>query len=133
MSNLKLPNMDYMSLINMLDKEDIKTVAYQTRVMRFYDEITVRHWNSNIATIRTWSLFIDTHGYNTKTTTFRLNRILQDNNVPFYVAIRNEHTTLLDRNRNEIDGLVVARFEMIAGEWQLRSLNGEELDSELVN
>lgn len=129
MSNLKLPNLDYKPLLDSLNVEQTKTVAYATKVERYYDAVHILHHDSRIATIRMWSLWIDTHGYNSRTTVDRLHRILRDNGVPYGVAIRGGIATLIkmDDTRTIVAPLHLARFYMVAGVWTLASLNGKDL------
>lgn len=93
MSNLKLPVMSYDVLSTMSG-----TIAYATTVSQYDDHVAIFHHGHLIGEVWQGGVWLSTAGYDTATTTARLNRILIDNlpGTPYRIALRNGVTQLLD-------------------------------------
>jgi hypothetical protein len=85
MSNLKLPTMSYENLSSLAPRDGSwKKVAYATWIRHIFignGIVEVKHHASIIATITKKRVVLDNHGYNTPTTSNRLNRIVRDNGI----------------------------------------------------
>lgn len=99
MSNLKMPAMDYANLRKLTGLRGSWTkIAYKTWV-RMTDDATVevKHHNSVIANVSATKTVFNNHGYHTKTTADRLNRIVFANTglhigiTNYQMVVRNKH------------------------------------------
>ena len=92
MSNLNLPAMDYANLCKLANKGTkwVK-IGYQTWVRRDEESdhvVKVKHHNSIIANVSETKTVFNNHGYHTKTTADRLNRIVFAN-TGLHIGITN--------------------------------------------
>lgn len=115
MSNLKLPDMSYSSLIELTSDsgDKWKKIAYATFIRRcpvHSSEVMVKHHDSVIATINGGAIEMDNHGYHSSTTSNRLNKIARDNDLEFFIAIRNFEMVLLNSERKVIEAFNSGRF-----------------------
>jgi len=88
MSNLNLPKLTYGNLTKLIDvsKRDRIKLAYETTAERTpYGTIGIRHHGNPIADIGPDHFTLDNAGWNSRTTSDRLNRILRDNNADYYM------------------------------------------------
>ena len=87
MSNLNLPKLTYGNLTKLIDasKRDIITLAYKTTAEYFRNgAVLIRHHGNPIAEIALDYFTVDNAGWNSRTTSDRLNRVLRDNNADHY-------------------------------------------------
>lgn len=102
MSNLKLPNMSRESLLATVSSKDYWTkIAYATHV-HLADTVLIKHHDTVIAELHKDSVTLNNGGYNSTTTSNRLNKIARDNSLPIFVAIRNYNMVALDNNHKII-------------------------------
>jgi hypothetical protein len=94
MSNLKLPEMSFTNLRELLVKNDALDgqwvkLAYATFIRKadVNNAIEIRHHNSIIATVSLTDTIIDPHGFHTATTANRLNKIVYAN-TGMHVCLR---------------------------------------------
>lgn len=105
MSNLKLPTMSYAALMateRLTSKP--KKIAYATTAEYANGYITIRHHGNAIALIARNIIVIDNCGWDSDTTVNRLRKVMRDNNIPYYVRIRDFEMRLCNDAHNEIDG-----------------------------
>ena len=145
MSNLKLPNMSYMPLKGFLEKERNKrsrTLAFKTEAIinsPGSPEVTiyVYHHNSCIASIAPFEVEVTNAGWDSSTTRNRINAILRDNEIPFFVRQEN-FTQYLYECVSYYDGFKIAdkhvrvnaidtsfsyaSFAMVSGVWRLTKI-----------
>lgn len=82
--------------------------------------IVYYHGNA-VARVEPWDIAVSDCGWtNSPTTRQRINAVLADNHVPFYVAQRNYVDVLFKRDGTRVrDFDSFASFKMVAGEWVL--------------
>lgn len=78
MSNLKLPNLSYKELSKLPEGKQRK-IAYATHALNQNGRVIVYHHHHPIGVIEKNKVLISKCGYNSNTTTHRLDRILLDN------------------------------------------------------
>lgn len=128
MSNLHLPSLRYADLAS----RKSGTLAYATTVAVMPGTgVAIMHHGSCIATMREdghggLTITIDTCGWDSKTTTMRLDRILLDNGIPKRVAIRKGEACLLNSDLSiAARGLTKATFvksePLAAWGWEIES------------
>ncbi len=120
MSNLKLPDMDYLALRKTLSPDGrTKKLAYHTWAGIVGEDVHVVYWATTIAVLSPWRVELNTGGWDTITTAMRLNRILQDNcGGAFRVGITRGQMVLRQRLTDELPFGRLA-FELRAGVWTL--------------
>ncbi len=103
MSNLKLPNLSYSNLQEILSTKSRVRIAYATEVMRAYvgkqESMVLLHHDNIIASMPDAdTLYIDNHGWHSRTTAQRIDRILMDNGFgpQVRVGIRQGEMATLD-------------------------------------
>lgn len=105
MTNLKLPSLRYGQIkAGKLCYATEATVAHN-------DWAAIYHHSSLIATVEADSVYITTAGWDSRTTAMRIDRVLQDNDIPYRVAIR-DGVTHLFRLSKHIDGKHVGWFDL---------------------
>jgi hypothetical protein len=114
MSNLKLPNMSYSNLRELL-KESGKSrikLAYATEVMQEPLGLAILHHGNIIARVYPpkGTLTVDTCGWDSVTTSARLSKVLSDNGLPYRVSIRKGVTVLLTDSLAPVCNLSTATF-----------------------
>lgn len=131
MSNLKFKSKAHpINLADFIGNRKSRELAYATIVDRQeYDEITTRytiaHHGSVIGRVKMWEVSVDNAGWDSNTTRNRMNIILRDNNIPYYLARRSGTTVLIRQGKSYDDTKIVGRgvrgadFQMISGEWKL--------------
>ena len=100
MSNLKLPVMSKEALSKLVGTRFMKRVAHNTHVSGYPDSLYIYYHNNLISVVGDERLVLSNAGWNTTTTSARLNKILKDNcpNTRYRVGIRNGWTSLIDNN-----------------------------------
>ena len=78
MSNLNLPKLTYSHLSEVLGHRDQKQLAYATDVVRYGDELRIKHHGTTIAILTADQVRIG-GVYDSRTTADRCHRILRDN------------------------------------------------------
>lgn len=128
MSNLKLPNFDYKPLH---DSGRSGVVAYQTSISQAVTSageglVVVTHHSTPIATLGRWHVSLNTGGYNSVTTSNRLNHIIRDNGIPFFVAVRGGLISVLhqDDKRTLVGSFRRCTFTLIGGTWVITDMDG---------
>lgn len=101
-----------------------RELAYSTYVKSpEIGEFVITHHDSVIAEIQDWKVTVTNAGYDSSTTRARIDQILRDNDIPFYVAQRNYKQVLFQRGEDGdtviTDNFGEAEFTMIAGKWEL--------------
>lgn len=105
MSNLKLPVMTFEALSKNVKPGQTRKLAYATEAYRSHDgtRITITQHSNPIAILSEKSVFVDNCGYDTTTTSTRINKILSDNEIPYYVRIRQYQMRLFNASHTELD------------------------------
>lgn len=100
---------------------DSATVGYATRAVRILDQVNIFHHYNGIAVIGDFDVYVSNAGWHSSTTRERINEILLDNHIPFYVAQRQGRQILFARSNNAriIEGFTEAHFTMVAGVWEV--------------
>lgn len=96
MSNLNLPNMSRENLLAILGTRYNKKIAHNTMAEKMPGGVRVRYHGNTIAELTENRDWIGNAGWSTVTTSQRLNRIAQDNNLPIVLAIRQGVMVSLD-------------------------------------
>jgi hypothetical protein len=103
--------------------KDNRQLAYATWVSENDGAFLLSHHNSVIAQIEDWRVMVANCGYTSSTTRARINQVLRDNDIPFYVAQRNYSQILFQRGKDGdtviTDNFRSAEFTMIAGVWEV--------------
>lgn len=121
MSNLKLPTMTYDNLSKLLGGRSAKTLAYATTAERHANgNIIVRQHGNAIAELSPDTLYIDQCGWDSSTTANRLRKVMADNEVGYYVRIRDFGMRLYNASHTEIDSAFhSASFTKHGDAWAL--------------
>ena len=104
MSNLKLPTMSYDNLTKLSKGYEIK-IAYATTIESYDDSpkrIVIRQHGNIIAQVTPDIIVIDNCGYDSSTTANRLRKIMHDNNLGYYVRIRDFEMRLYNDVHTEV-------------------------------
>ena len=107
MSNLNLPQMTYDNLSSLLNGRE-KQIAYATTAYAHDGYVSVYHHSSLIAEIHRDEVILTNAGYESSTTTNRLQHILRDNQIPYSVRIK-QFRNVLEKHLK--DGTRVPRGE----------------------
>lgn len=99
MSNLHLPSLKWSDVYAW----GSGTIGYATTAAVTRSGAVISHHGSTIAVLAVQpndglAIAVTNAGWDSKTTTMRMDRVLQDNGVPWRVAIRNGETCLLNRD-----------------------------------
>ncbi len=102
MSNLNLPTLTRDNLSRLMGAQTSLKLAYATEAVRLSDDfegpIAILHHNSIIAKVgQNGYVWVNTCGYDSRTTINRINMVLRDNDVPYVAAIRQREGKLLTR------------------------------------
>lgn len=98
MSNLVLPRLSYSALSNELGARWRKKIGYATEATSCDGYVNLLHHGNLIAEIWHGGIWLSTAGYDTVTTSARLNKALTDNlpDTPYRIAIRDGGTVVID-------------------------------------
>jgi hypothetical protein len=125
MSNLSFKSKAHpVYLKNFLGNRYIRELAYSTYVKSpVVGNFVITHHDNVIAEISDWEVYLTNAGWGSSTTRTRLNQILRDNDIPFYVAQRNYSQVLFQRGEDGdtviTDEFRSASFRMNAGVWEV--------------
>ena len=126
MSNLKLPKMSFDNLSKLTKPGESKKIAYETWAYQYNDgSISVIHHSSVIANISEGGskLYITNAGWGSPTTRNRIDQILRDSSIPFWVTQKNFVQYL-----RSLDGTLMADFhDATFWDGRLDSFNGKAL------
>lgn len=103
MSNLKMPTMTYENLSKILGSKSEKKICYATEIASYPGGIRVTQHGNTIANISESSVMVTNAGWDSSTTANRLRKIMNDNNIGFYVRVRNFGMRLFAPNHTEVD------------------------------
>jgi hypothetical protein len=115
---------DPVHLKHFLGNAAIREVAHQTFVKSpEIGEYVIRHYDSTIAIVEDYRVMVTNAGFDSSTTRDRINTVLRDNNIPFYVAQKSGNQVLFRVEDNEhtvvTDNFGFAQFTMVAGIWEV--------------
>jgi hypothetical protein len=103
--------------------KDNRELAFATWVSENDGAYLISHHNSIIAQVEDWRVLVANCGYDSSTTRDRINTVLRDNNIPFYVAQKGGNQVLFRVEGNEhtvvTDEFESAEFNMVAGVWEV--------------
>lgn len=89
MSNLKLPELTYDNLNQLLGNRDARTIAYATAAIRDHDMIEVTHHHNTIAMLfPDGTVQVTNAGWHSPTTTARIHAVLADNGTGWGCGIK---------------------------------------------
>lgn len=88
MSNLNFPVCTWDNLDRMLGNRKSKRIAYATTAVRNVNSIDILHHGNLIATVSRSIVMVTKAGWNSRTTSDRIGRILLDNGIPYGTCIR---------------------------------------------
>lgn len=122
MSNLKLPTMTYDNLSKLIGSKTARTLAYATTAERSSDgSIIVRQHGNAIAELTPKTITVDQCGWDSTTTANRLRMVMRDNDLGYYVRIRDFGMRLYNAEHTEIDSTFHrATFIKLEGVWALK-------------
>lgn len=121
MSNLKLPTMSFSALMARYSLTSKPTkLAYATTAEYVNGHIVIRQHGNRIAVITHDIIVIDNCGYDSSTTANRLRKIMHDNNLGYYVRIRDFEMRLYNDVHTEISSFRAATFTKHGETWVLQ-------------
>lgn len=142
MSNLNLPRMTYTTLRGMTDNSIARgnefgyvKLAYETTAEKVWgkDTIVIRHHGNPIAEIGPDFFTLDNAGWHSRTTSDRLNRILQDNQTALptdpNVTDRLYYSVRIQQGRMVVTGRDVAGKSRILREFDRSVAHFSRVDS----
>ena len=122
MSNLNLPTMTYANLSHVLGGRPSKAVAYATTIERVGQAIYVKHHASVIAVLEPDLVYVTNAGYESSTTTNRIQQILRANGIPWSVRIRNFSNVIARNFEGTFEPFTRATFDRLPGhEWEMQA------------
>ena len=104
MSNLNLPNMSRENLLAILGTRYDKKIAHNTVAEKMPGGVRVRYHGNNIAELTETRVWLSSAGWDTVTTSTRLDKIATDNGLPVRLAIRQGDMVTLDPDTLKVTG-----------------------------
>ena len=105
MSNLNLPTMTFENIAKKMVGKSTLKLAYATEAVQgnSTSPIEILHHGNRIAVLSPENLYVSNCGWDSSTTATRLRKIMSDNNLGYYVRIRDFGMRLYSDAHTEVD------------------------------